>query len=58
MVQILYLHISLILLVLIIKLLDIIGEIRRWNLITKIIIFIIITIFYFSMILYVFISNV
>nr|DAT96894.1 MAG TPA: hypothetical protein [Caudoviricetes sp.] len=58
MVQILYLHVSLILLVIIIKLLDIIGEIRRWNLITKIIIFIIITIFYFSMVLYVFISNV
>nr|DAK67369.1 MAG TPA: hypothetical protein [Caudoviricetes sp.] len=49
MIQILYLHVSLILLVLIIKLLDIIGEIIRWNLITKMIIFIIITIFYFSM---------
>nr|DAT68059.1 MAG TPA: hypothetical protein [Caudoviricetes sp.] len=58
MIQILYLHVSLILLVLIIKLLDIVGEIRRWDLITKMIIFIIITIFYFSMILYVFISNV
>nr|DAD65408.1 MAG TPA: hypothetical protein [Myoviridae sp. ctA4D8] len=58
MIQILYLHISLILLVLIIKLLDIIGEIRKWNLITKMIIFIIIIIFYFSMVLYVFISNV
>nr|DAX71704.1 MAG TPA: hypothetical protein [Caudoviricetes sp.] len=58
MIQILYLHVSLILLVLIIKLLDIIGEIRRWNLITKMIIFIIITIFYFSMVLYVFISNI
>nr|DAF48840.1 MAG TPA: hypothetical protein [Myoviridae sp. ctuim2] len=57
MIQILYLHVSLILLVLIIKLLDIIGEIRRWSLITKMIIFIIITIFYFSMILYVFVSN-
>nr|DAS05281.1 MAG TPA: hypothetical protein [Caudoviricetes sp.] len=58
MIQILYLHVSLILLVLVIKLLDIVGEIRRWNLVTKMIIFIIITIFYFSMILYVFISNV